>query len=57
MRPAIREPEIKPMDPATAERLDGIFAAIEPNKRKTPAESQELASDLWELARMRNHEN
>ena len=31
MRPAIREPENKPMGPATAERLDDLFAGLDSN--------------------------
>jgi len=54
MRPAIKKPQIEPVDDTAADRLDLIFSEIEPNKRGTPVESLELASDLWELARMRH---
>ena len=38
---------------ARVDRLDHIFAEVD-NRRNPMAEPEELASDLWELARIRD---
>jgi hypothetical protein len=50
-------PDLEPLPPEQSDRLNSLFDdVLKLNRRDEPAkaESQEMASDLWELARMRD---
>jgi hypothetical protein len=51
-------PELEPLPPEQADRIDSLFASIEPTDHARRiialADAPEMPSDLWELARLRD---
>jgi hypothetical protein len=58
MKRTTNKTDLEPLPPEQADRLDTLFASIEPTDHARRivalADAPEMATDLWELARLRD---